>query len=161
MVSSEPLLSSNASIAVVVCPFHLCPHDTAGSQHGDEFEASYFCGRDDTDESFIKDCSFGQLADHIPALAAAGWGHEDLFGVSDNPILQGIQCLVTAHPHVSAGMPADQSLRSQNVSCVDKCTFDFFEPMAFPRAAATEVFRAAPTFLRSPSDSNQACMESG
>lgn len=101
MVSSEPLLSSDASTAVVVCPFHLCPHDTAGSQHGDESEASNLCGRDNTDKSLIKDCSFGQLADDIPALAAAGWGHVDLFGVSHNPVLQGIQGLVTAHPHLA------------------------------------------------------------
>lgn len=100
MVSSEPLLSSDATIAVMVCPFHLCPHGTAGSQHGDQFEGSYLCGRDNTDKGFIKDCSFGQLADHIPALAAAGWGHVDLFGVSHNPVLQGIEGLVMAHPHL-------------------------------------------------------------
>lgn len=93
-------MSSDASIAVVVCPFHLCPHDTAGSQHGDKFEASYLSGRDNTDKSLIKDCSFGQLADHISALTAVGWGHEDLLGVSHNPILQGIERLVTAHPHL-------------------------------------------------------------
>lgn len=81
-------------------PSRPSPHGAGASEHGDQLKAPHFCRGDNTDEGFIKNGAFGQATDHLPALAAAGWRYVHLLGVPHDPVLQGVERLVTAHPHL-------------------------------------------------------------
>lgn len=95
--SSSSAGSPGSAPAAPSCP---SPHGSGASEHGDQLKAPHFCRGDNADEGFIKNGAFGQATDHLPALAAAGRRHVHLLGVPHDPVLQGVERLVTAHPHL-------------------------------------------------------------